>query len=174
MKYMFYLIMVFVGGWIFNLMYYNHTLIASLSNLHKLCKCNTNVFNQNNQVWTFMTTLHKKWSFPLRISSVNVTKSKLFVQCSVFWTQMSAIKFQNISHQVINLWSLLKDRSSHPEVFYQKGILKSFAKFTGKNLWESLFFNNVASLKPATLLKKRFWHMCFPLNFGKFLRTYFL
>ena len=157
MKYMFYLIMVFVGGWIFNLMYYNHTLIvfASLSNLHKLCKCNTNVFNQNKQVWTFMTTLHKKWSFPLRISSVNVTKSKL-------------------SHQVINLWSLLKDRSSHPEVFYQKGILKSFAKFTGKNLCESLFFNNVASLKPATLLKKRFWHMCFPLNFGKFLRTYFL
>ena len=26
-------------------------------------------------------------------------------------------------------------------------------------------------LRPATLLRKRLWHMCFPVNFGKFLRT---
>ena len=25
--------------------------------------------------------------------------------------------------------------------------------------------------RPATLLKKRLWHRCFPLNFAKFLRT---
>ena len=29
-------------------------------------------------------------------------------------------------------------------------------------------------LKPATLLKKRHWHRCFPVNFAKFLRTPFL
>ena len=28
--------------------------------------------------------------------------------------------------------------------------------------------------RPATLLKKRFWHRCFPVNFAKFLRTPFL
>ena len=27
---------------------------------------------------------------------------------------------------------------------------------------------------PATLLKKRLWHRCFPVNFAKFLRTPFL
>ena len=27
---------------------------------------------------------------------------------------------------------------------------------------------------PATLLKKRLWHRCFPVNFVKFLRTPFL
>ena len=27
---------------------------------------------------------------------------------------------------------------------------------------------------PATLLKKRFWHRCFPVNFAKFSRTAFL
>ena len=27
---------------------------------------------------------------------------------------------------------------------------------------------------PATLLKKRLWQRCFPVNFGKFLRTPFL
>ena len=29
-------------------------------------------------------------------------------------------------------------------------------------------------LRPATLLKKRLWHTCFPVNFAKFLRTPFL
>ena len=28
--------------------------------------------------------------------------------------------------------------------------------------------------RPATLLKKRLWHRCFPVNFEKFLRTPFL
>ena len=30
-----------------------------------------------------------------------------------------------------------------------------------------------AGLRPATLLKKRLWHRCFPVNFAKFLRTPF-
>ena len=29
-------------------------------------------------------------------------------------------------------------------------------------------------LQPETLLKKRLWHSCFPVNFAKFLRTPFL
>ena len=33
-----------------------------------------------------------------------------------------------------------------PEVFYKKGVLKNFAKFTGKHLCQSLFFNKVAGL----------------------------
>ena len=35
---------------------------------------------------------------------------------------------------------------------------------------QSLFFNKVAGLDPATLLKKRLWHSCFPENFAKLLR----
>ena len=64
-------------------------------------------------------------------------------------------------------------RSSRPEVFCKKGVLKNFTKFTGKHLCQSLFFNKVAGLRPATLLKKRLWHRCFPVNFVKFLRTPF-
>ena len=41
------------------------------------------------------------------------------------------------------------------EVFCKKGVFRSFIKFTGKHLWQSLFFNKVAHLRPATLLKKR-------------------
>ena len=67
-----------------------------------------------------------------------------------------------------------KVRSSRPEVFCKKGVLRNFAKFTGKHLCQSLFFNEVTSLSPAILLKKRFWHRRFPVNLAKFLRTPFL
>ena len=63
-------------------------------------------------------------------------------------------------------------RSSHQrcstKVFYKKGVLENFTKFTEKLLCQSLFFNKVAGLRPATLLKKRLWHRCFG---AKFLRV---
>ena len=62
-------------------------------------------------------------------------------------------------------------RSSRPEVFYKKGAVRIFTKFTGKYLCQSLFLNKVAGLRTATLLKKRLWHRCFPVNFVKSLRT---
>ena len=39
------------------------------------------------------------------------------------------------------------DRSSRPEVFCKKGILRNLAKFTAKHLCLSLFFNKVACLQ---------------------------
>ena len=67
----------------------------------------------------------------------------------------------------------VKYRSSTPEVFCKEGTLRNFAKFTIKHLCHSLFFNKVAGVRPATLLKKRPWHRYFPVNFAKFLRTPF-
>ena len=64
-------------------------------------------------------------------------------------------------------------RSSHQSCSIIKGVLRNFVKFTGKHLCQNLFFNKVAGLRPATLLKKRLWHRCFPVNFAKFLRTPF-
>ena len=54
----------------------------------------------------------------------------------------------------------------------KKGVLGNFAKLTGKHLRQSLFFNKVAGLRPATLLKERLWHRYFSVNFAKFLRTF--
>ena len=56
-------------------------------------------------------------------------------------------------------------RSSCLEVFCKKGPLKDFAKFTEKATVMDLFFNKVAGLRPATLLKKRLSHRCFPFQF---------
>ena len=51
---------------------------------------------------------------------------------------------------------------------------ENFCKIYRKHLCHSLFFNEVAVLRPATLLKKRLWHSCFPVNFVKFQKTTFL
>ena len=68
----------------------------------------------------------------------------------------------------------IKSVSSLPEVFCKKGVFRNTAKFTGKHLCQSLFFNKVAGLRTSTLLKKRLWHRYFPVSFAKFLRRPFL
>ena len=59
-------------------------------------------------------------------------------------------------------------KSSHQRCSVRKSVLRNLAKFTGKDLRQSLFLNKVAVLKPATLLKKRLWSRCFPVNFAIF------
>ena len=81
---------------------------------------------------------------------------------------------KNTEIKNIVLLHLENSRSSHLELFCQKGVLKNFAKFIRKHLCQRLFFNIVASLRPATILKKRLWHRYFPVNFAKFLRTVFV
>ena len=57
------------------------------------------------------------------------------------------------------------------------GIKKVFLKVLlnlQNNTCVGVFFNKVPGLMPATLLKKRLRHMCFRMNFAKFLGTPFL
>ena len=77
--------------------------------------------------------------------------------CSFLWTEhMQFLKTGAATRRVL-----------------QKGVLKYFTKFTGKYMYQSLFFYTVSGLRPATLWKKRLWHRCFPVNFVKFLRNVF-
>ena len=69
-------------------------------------------------------------------------------------------------------WSIY--RSSRLGVCCKKGVLRSFKKFAGKHLCQSLFFNIIADLRPAISLEKRLWHRRFPVNFVKILRIPFL
>ena len=61
-------------------------------------------------------------------------------------------------------------RSSHPEVFCKKGVLRNFAKFTGKHLCQSLSFNKVADL--WLLLRLVRWKavICFSMHKNLFKR----
>ena len=67
---------------------------------------------------------------------------------------------------------LFKQQKQPPEA--EKDVLEKFARFIGKHLCSSLFFNKVVGLRPVTLLKKKLQHRCFPMNFAKFLKAPFL
>ena len=82
-------------------------------------------------------TVHKKWSFPLRISGVNVTKPDL-----VTFTEEILDRKLHFFVQ----WKEVKNRifrSSHRRCFVRKGVLRNFSKFTGKQLCQVLFLLKV-------------------------------
>ena len=58
-----------------------------------------------------------------------------------------------------------------PEVFCKKRCSYKFCKIHRKTPVPEYLFNKVVYLGPATLIKKRLWHRCFPVTFVKFLRT---
>ena len=84
----------------------------------------------------------------------------------IFWQDTISLFVKTIN-QKATCWRF---RNSRPEMFCKNVVLKNFTKFTRKHVFQSLFFNKVADLRRATLLKKKLWHRCFPVNFVKFLR----
>ena len=61
--------------------------------------------------------------------------------------------------------------SSRPEVFCKKGVLRNFAKFTGKHLCQGLFFINVAG--PCNFFKKETLAQVFFSEFWKISKNTF-
>ena len=65
-------------------------------------------------------------------------------------------------------------RSSRSVVFCKKGVLKNFAKFTGKHLCQSLFFNKVVG-GTCSFIEKKTLAQVFPCEFCKiFKHTFFI
>ena len=58
-------------------------------------------------------------------------------------------------------------------LFNKRDVLKHFAKFRGKHLCQNLFFNKVANLRIATLVKKRLWHRCFSKKICEMFKNVF-
>ena len=89
------------------------------------------------------------------------------------WTRnRQQIIFKNVCISNVQNVDQKMNRSRHRRCSVRKGVLRNFAKFTGKHLWQSLFFNKVAGW--GLQLKKSLWHRCFPVNFARFLRKPFL
>ena len=74
-------------------------------------------------------------------------------------TKFHGIYFFN---ETFKTTKMITTRSSRSEVFCRKDVHRNFPTFTWKHL------------RPATILKKRLWNRCFPVNFLKFLKTLFL
>ena len=97
----------------------------------------------------------------------NLNRQAVFCADKGLINRQTNLKEENILTDTFNLLT----RSSHQRCSIKKGVLKNFAKFTGKHLCWRLFFDKVAGLRLPNLLKKRLQHRCFPVNFAKFLRA---
>ena len=64
-------------------------------------------------------------------------------------------------------------QKQHRECSIRKGILRNFARFTGKQMCQILVFNKVAGLRPATLLKKEAHAQVFSCEFCEISKNTF-
>ena len=80
----------------------------------------------------------------------------------VFIISMFAIRrllgqqFEHYTHKL----SII-NRSSRPEVFYKKDVLRNFAKFTGKQMRQSQFFNKISGWDSAQVFSCEFQERLF-------------
>ena len=117
----------------------------------------------------YLFLLNSKYYHILVCCLTNIS-NMFFAQC---WRlEISSTPFYDFIKMTIKQ-GLAIFRSSRPNVFYKKGALRNSAKFTGKHLCHSLFFNKVAGLRRKTLFKKWLWHRCFPVNFFKISKSTF-
>ena len=64
------------------------------------------------------------------------------------------------------------NRSSRPEVLCKRGVLRNFAKFIGKHLYQRLFLNKVAGL-PCNFIKKEALAQVFSCEFCEISKNTF-
>ena len=104
--------------------------------------------------------------------SFNAQNDKESIKCLINFKKMKCFFLLMTLYKATH-WNIYQFRSSHRRCSVKKGAFGNFAKFTGKHLCQGLFFNKLAGLIPATLLKKRLRDRCFPVTFAKFLTTPF-
>ena len=82
------------------------------------------------------------------------------------WVETFAVEFDYVL--------VSENQKQSPGAVLSKGVLKNSSKITGKHLWQSLFFNKVAGLRPATLLKKETLTQVFSCKFCEtFINSFF-
>ena len=99
--------------------------------------------------WITLTRLLK--TFPIK-NKVTTFKNVNWEFCSIFNSLIKIVEHKKHKFPFILLPFVF--RSSHQRCSVKKGVVSNFTKFTEKHL------------RPATLLKKRLWHRCFPVNFA--------
>ena len=118
-----------------------------------------------------ITLLAKKQRCPqkmhLRVTSPASLKKIIFI---LDWSQIHPISAEITLHRRPRKGP----RSSRRRCSTGKRVLRNFAKLTGKDLCQGLFFNKATDLRPAILLKKSFWRRYFPVNFCEISKNTFL
>ena len=89
------------------------------------------------------------------------------------WSLSLLFQFELFKVIWIGLFLYHQTKAATGGVLQEKAFIK-ILQYSQENTCARVFFNKVSGLSPATLLKKRLWNRCFPVNFVRFLRTPFL
>ena len=121
-----------------------HWVNTALINHEITCKYKQKTLKNNDNFWFWVLCRSVKYHFEMIFS----------------W---NFVGIKSIDKKILQKYCIAPTRSTRPEVFCKKGVLKNFAKFTGKHLSQSLFFNNVAglSLFAFNFIKKDFGAVVF-------------
>ena len=124
----------------------------------------------------FQVHCSNKWRFPLKISLVNVSISRNLRICSqllkksltekFFWVVVSCrlcLHFNTLLNKVTHF------RSSRPEVFLGKGVLKICSKVTGEHLCRSVILIKLL----WNFIEITLRHWCSPVNLLHIFRNPF-
>ena len=95
---------------------------------------------------TFAILVHLTWNDPKRTETRRKRRKKCTRRSD--WRSAPSTK----------IWRRTTQRSSRPEVFCKRGVLRNFAKVTENTCTRVSFL--------IKLLIKRLWHRCFPVNFA--------
>ena len=134
---------------------------------------------------TKLNLISKRLKVPSCLSNFKKSWRENFIKPlgeNIRWRPILA-KLQTLNQRFYK--NLPSSESEFSEIFYSS-CESSFSSRTSekRHFWifnmiicrssRSDVFRRKDVLKPATLLKKRLWHRCFPVNFAKFLRKPFL
>ena len=109
---------------------------------------------------------------PFGLNTVRYSVSLRFQsKCGKIWTRKKFRIWILFTQYNFGFWgkswlNFTQNRSSHQRCSIKEGVVRNFAEFTEKHLWQSFYFNKVAGL--------RLHLTCFPVNFAKFLIAPFL
>ena len=126
-----------------------------------------------------------KYILHLVLNFLSLTWNMYCASLAIYKSCVSTANFQQVNADWVESYlgphqtfMIERYKAVVQKVFCKKGVLRNFAKFTGKHLCYSLFFNKVAGLPvgiglpnyllppgrlalKSPLLKKRLWHRCF-------------
>ena len=98
-----------------------------------------------NDIWEFCTAEYLEQEKTVLDSTYHESYNKELLM----YPNNGSIPVEDIE----NLVAMRPFRRSHRRCFLSKGVLRNFAKFAGKHLCQSLFFNKVAGLWATTSVR---------------------
>ena len=110
----------------------------------EFCEISKNTF-LTEHLWAnvSITTIKKSLSFFSECFLIRFSNKTKIIYYSLPKQMSRKNRNVNSNNHLIEI-SVAGLSKQPPEVFYKKGVLRNFSKFTGKHLYQSLFFNKVA------------------------------